>query len=154
MRAATEMHLPHLEATGGLLGSRTLYAAHTTAPVGRRRVARWRRDLAVVGRWCATVPTPIVVGDLNATLDHRPLRVALGGCRCAAGGGLRGLVGTYPARLPRWLGIQIDHVLVPRDAPTSRFVIIDLARSDHRAVLATVRLPGATVACNGSRPGL
>ena len=70
-----------------MLGARTLYAVHTTAPVGRRNVARWRRDLAVLGGWCAATPAPIVVGDLNATLDHPSLRAALGGCRSAAGAG-------------------------------------------------------------------
>jgi endonuclease/exonuclease/phosphatase (EEP) superfamily protein YafD len=142
VRVGTGMRLAHLEATGGVLGARTLYAAHTTAPVRRRNVARWRRDLAVLGGWCAATPAPVVVGDLNATLDHPSLRAALGGCRSAAGAGPRGLIGTFPARLPRALGIQIDHVLVPAAARTTRFEIVDLARSDHRAVLATVLLPG------------
>jgi endonuclease/exonuclease/phosphatase (EEP) superfamily protein YafD len=43
--------------------------------------------------------------------------------------------------VPRWLGIQIDHVLVPADAVTTRFDVLDLAGTDHRAVLARVRLP-------------
>ena len=34
VRAASAMHLAHLEATGGLLGGRTLYAVHPMAPVG------------------------------------------------------------------------------------------------------------------------
>jgi hypothetical protein len=33
-------------------------------------------------------------------------------------------------------------VLVPADAVTTRFEVIDVAGSDHRAVLAGVRLPG------------
>ncbi|HVH21405.1 MAG TPA: endonuclease/exonuclease/phosphatase family protein [Pseudonocardia sp.] len=141
VRVGTGMRLAHLEATGGVLGARTLYAVHTTAPVRRRNVARWRRDLAVLGGWCAATPAPVVVGDLNATSDHPSLREVLGGCRSAAGAGPRGLIGTFPARLPRALGIQIDHVLVPAAARTTRFEIVDLIRSDHRAVLATVRLP-------------
>jgi hypothetical protein len=52
-----------------------------------------------------------MAGDLNATLDNRPLRQALGGCVLAARG-VRGLVSTLPASSPRWFGIQIDHVLV------------------------------------------
>jgi hypothetical protein len=44
--------------------------------------------------------------------------------------------------VPRWLGIQIDHVLVPAEAVTTRFDVLDLAGTDHRAVLARVRLPG------------
>lgn len=140
VRAADGMRIRHLEATGGLLGARTLYAAHTAAPVGRAQTARWRHDLGVLHRWCAAPVAPLVVGDLNATLDHPSLRAALGGCRAAAGGGPRGLTGTFPTRLPHWLGMQIDHVLIPADALTSAFSIIDLPGSDHRAVLATVAL--------------
>ena len=139
VRAASALHLAHLEATGGLLGARTLYAVHTAAPIGRRLTAQWSHDLEVLGRWCAAPVAPVVAGDLNATLDHGPLRSALGGCRGAAGAG-RGLVGTFPTRLPRYLGIQIDHILVPVDASTSRFEIVELPGSDHRGVLATVRL--------------
>ena len=44
-------------------------------------------------------------------------------------------------RCPRALGIQIDHVFVPSGTTTSRFEVMDVAGSDHRAVLAQVRLP-------------
>ena len=89
VRAASAMHLAHLEATGGLLGARTLYAVHTAAPIGRRLTAQWSHDLEVLGHWCAAPVAPIVAGDLNATLDHGPLRAALGGCRSAAGAAAR-----------------------------------------------------------------
>ena len=106
------------------------------------------------GRTCATCspacppvpqtpthPISSPIGGVRPTSDHPSLRAVLGGCRSAAGAGPRGLIGTFPARLPRALGIQIDHVLVPAAARTTRFEIVDLIRSDHRAVLATVRLP-------------
>jgi endonuclease/exonuclease/phosphatase (EEP) superfamily protein YafD len=144
VRAASAMHLPHLEATGGLLGARTLYAVHTAAPMGERLTAQWSHDLEVLGHWCAAPVAPIVAGDLNATLDHGPLRAAMGGC-CGAADAGRGLVGTFPTRLPRCLGIQIDHILVPVDAATSRFEVVELPGSDHRGVLTTVCLPVAPV---------
>jgi len=142
VRRGRGMRLPHLEATGGILGARTLYAVHPTAPMSRRGTAWWRDELALVGRWTAGPVAPLVAGDFNATYDHPALRAALGGCRSAADGTGRGLVGTFPAGAPRWLGIQIDHVLVPADAVTTRFEVLDLAGADHRAVLARVRLPG------------
>jgi endonuclease/exonuclease/phosphatase (EEP) superfamily protein YafD len=142
VRSAVEMRLPHLEATGGILGARTLYAVHPTAPMSERSTAWWQDELALIGSWCAGPVAPLVVGDFNATLDHPALRVALGRCRSAADGTGRGLAGTFPACVPRWLGIQIDHVFVPADAVTTRFDVLDLAGSDHRAVLARVRLPG------------
>jgi endonuclease/exonuclease/phosphatase (EEP) superfamily protein YafD len=142
VRSAGGMRVLHLEVTGGILGARTLYAVHPTAPMSRNSTAWWRDELALIGRWCAGPVAPLVAGDFNATLDHPALRAALGRCRSAAAGTGRGLVGTFPAGVPRWLGIQIDHVLVPADAVTTRFEVLDLTGSDHRAVLARVRLPG------------
>jgi endonuclease/exonuclease/phosphatase (EEP) superfamily protein YafD len=154
VRAASTLWVSHLEVTGGLLGGRTLYAVHPVAPVGPAPTAAWRRDLAVLARWCRAPLPPIVAGDFNATMDHVSFRTALGGCRSAAAGTGRGLIGTFPARLPRWFGIQIDHVLIPADAVTRRFEILDVAGSDHRAVLATVDLPRALVACSSGSAGL
>ena len=65
-----DLRYRHLRATGGILGSRALYAVHTTAPRKPRLAACWRRDLGVVGHWTRKAPAPIVVGDLNATLDN------------------------------------------------------------------------------------
>lgn len=149
VRAGHEMQIPHLEATGGLLGTRTLYAAHTTAPVNQRRTAAWRHDLAVLGRWCGAPLPPLVLGDLNATVDHPALRAALNGCRTAAGGRLRGVTGTFPARLPRALGIHIDHVLIPDNALTCTFSVHQVLGSDHRAVFARVLLVDVPA---GARP--
>ncbi len=140
VRPAGGMRVPHLEATGGILGARTLYAVHPTAPMSRRSTAWWHDELELIGSWCAGPVAPLVAGDFNATLDHPGLRAALGRCRSAADGSGRGLAGTFPAGFPRWLGIQIDHVLVPADAVTTRFDVLDLTGSDHRAVLARVRL--------------
>ena len=141
VRAGTALWVPHLEASGGLLGARTLYAVHTAAPMDPWRSRVWRHEFATVARWCRAPVAPLVVGDLNATLDNSALRAALGPrCRSAATDTGHTLVGTFPAALPRWLGIQIDHILIPDDAVTSRFEIIDLAGTDHRAVLATIRI--------------
>ena len=125
------MRLPHLEVTGGLLADRTLYAAHTTAPARLGTVWEWRRDLRAAARW--TAAGGIVAGDVNATLDHRLLR-AVG--RSAGPSGR----GTWPSGLPRWAGIRIDHVLLPAGVGSSAAAVHDLPGSDHRAVLARVRL--------------
>jgi endonuclease/exonuclease/phosphatase (EEP) superfamily protein YafD len=142
VRSGTGMRLRHLEATGGILGRRSLFAVHTAAPVNRPRTARWLRDLALVEQWCHAPVAPIVVGDFNATLDHSAFRAALGGCRSAAMGTGKGLVGTYPSSAARWAGIQIDHVLVPAGTVTTGFEVLDVEGTDHRGVLARLRLPG------------
>jgi hypothetical protein len=141
VESGDDLRCRHLRATGGVLGRRSLFAVHATAPRDRERAIAWRDDLAVVSRWCRADVAPIVAGDLNATLDHSALRAALHGCRSAATGTGRGLAATYPSSLPRALGIQIDHILVPSATTTSRFEVLDVLGSDHRAVLARIRLP-------------
>ncbi|WP_224392557.1 endonuclease/exonuclease/phosphatase family protein [Pseudonocardia sp. ICBG1293] len=142
VRPGPGMRLPHLEVSGGLLGARTLYAVHTSAPTNPRWTELWAGELALVAGWTRGRPAPVVAGDLNAVVDHRRLRAALGGCVDATDGTGRGLVATFPSSLPRWAGIRIDHVLVPRGSVTRRHVVLETPGSDHRAVLVTVRLPG------------
>lgn len=125
------MRLPHVRVTGGLLGDRELYAVHATAPARLGVVHDWRRDLRTAAGW--TAEGAIVAGDVNATVDHRLLR-AVGRSAGPAG------TGTWPARLPRWAGIRIDHVLLPEGVESSAASVHDVAGSDHRAVLARLRI--------------
>ena len=136
-----EMRHRYLRATGGALGERSFFAVHPEAPMGPMRTARWESDLAHTARWCAESPGPIVAGDFNATADNTAFRAVLRHCRSAADGTGQGLVGTFPAGVPSWCGIQIDHVLVPAGARTTRFAVLPIAGSDHRAVLAGISLP-------------
>jgi len=136
-----EMRHRYLRATGGALGTRSFYAVHPEAPVGPMRTGWWRDDLGHVARWYEESPGSIVAGDFNATADNATFRAVLRRCRSAAEGSGQGLVGTFPANAPWWCGIQIDHILVPREATATRFAILPVAGSDHRAVLAGISLP-------------
>ena len=136
-----EMRHRYLRATGGALGERSFFAVHPEAPMGPTRTAWWESDLAHIARWCAESPGPIVAGDFNATADNTAFRAVLRHGRSAADGTGQGLVGTFPAGVPSWCGIQIDHVLVPARARTTRFAVLPIAGSDHRAVLAGISLP-------------
>ena len=135
------MRLPHLEVSGGLLGGRTLFAVHTAAPVHRRLTAAWNRDLDVIGRWTRGPVAPLVVGDLNATLDHSVLRDGTAGCGDAAAQTGSGLIGTWPNWAPRWLGPQIDHVFSTGGIVADSFSVRDVPGTDHRAIVTTLRLP-------------
>jgi endonuclease/exonuclease/phosphatase (EEP) superfamily protein YafD len=138
-----EMRHRYLRATGGALGRRSFFAVHPEAPMGPMRTARWESDIAHIARWCAESPGPIVAGDFNATADNSAFHAALRHCRSAADGTGKGLVGTFPAGVPTWCGIQIDHVLVPEEARNTSFEVLPIAGSDHRAVLAGISLPTA-----------
>ncbi|MGI5129275.1 endonuclease/exonuclease/phosphatase family protein [Pseudonocardia sp. CA-107938] len=140
-----EVRTQYLRATGGILGERALIAVHTAAPTTVAGTREWRRDLADLARWSHEPVAPIIAGDLNATLDHALLRAVLGPVASASIGSGRGLVGTFPTALrPNWpalIGIHIDHVLVPTGSAVPRYAIVDVPGSDHRAVLARVRIP-------------
>ncbi len=109
------------------------------------RIATWRRvlrDLPRVDRGDGRAH--MLLGDFNASLDHRELRRLLGGddgyvdAADAAG---KGLVATWPTNRRFPPVITIDHVLADPRARVQAFDAYKMKGSDHRAVVATVRVP-------------
>jgi endonuclease/exonuclease/phosphatase (EEP) superfamily protein YafD len=135
-------NFPSVELTGGELGELRFVAFHSVAPTPGE-TADWGRDLATLDRWCANrqIGPAIVAGDFNATLDHSVFRHAITGCADAAERTGEGLAGTWPSRFPRFVGPQIDHVLVTRGITPETLSVVDLPGSDHRAVVSRLRLP-------------
>ena len=133
---------PSVEVTGGGLGALRFVAFHSVAPTPGD-VPQWRSDLATLDRWCANraIGPAIVAGDFNATLDHAVFRDAMVGCVDAAAQTGQGLVGTWNTRWPRWVGAQIDHVLLTGGVSALASSVHDIPGSDHRAVLTRLRLP-------------
>jgi endonuclease/exonuclease/phosphatase (EEP) superfamily protein YafD len=84
----------------------------------------------------------VLAGDFNATLDHSAFRAATEGCTDAGAERGQGLVPTWPTRTPGWLGVQIDHVLSTGGIHAESFAVYPLPGSDHRAILARLRVPG------------
>ncbi|MEU3455788.1 endonuclease/exonuclease/phosphatase family protein [Micromonospora sp. NPDC006766] len=118
-------------------------SAHPAAPWAVHVVPDWRTDLR--GQPAATPRgrLSILAGDFNATLDHAPLRdlIATGyvDAADAAGAGLAGTWGPYDGdRIPP---VTIDHVLADRRIAVRSVAVYALPGSDHRAVLAELRLP-------------
>jgi endonuclease/exonuclease/phosphatase (EEP) superfamily protein YafD len=114
---------------------------HPPKPPSSRGVARWRQELAVL-------PPPgklprIVAGDFNATHDHavfrRVLRLGYADAALEAGDALTPTWG--PAG--KVAVITIDHVLVDRRCAVLASSVHAVPGTDHRAVYAEVRLPGA-----------
>jgi endonuclease/exonuclease/phosphatase (EEP) superfamily protein YafD len=132
---------PYVELSGGALGDLRMVSFHSMAPVPGA-VPQWRSDLALLSQWCAG-PTPaIVAGDFNATMDHSVLRDGTAGCGDAASERGQGLVPTWgPSPRTREIGPQIDHVFATDGIVAETFDVVDIAGSDHRAVLTTLRLP-------------
>ncbi|MCB9550134.1 MAG: endonuclease/exonuclease/phosphatase family protein [Myxococcales bacterium] len=127
-----------------------LLLVHPPPPVSAD-VAAWRdaalADFAVLRRG---LPARVaVLGDLNATPWSRPLVALLAAAdlregRAEAGAGL---APTWPAQLPGFLRIPIDHVLVGGPMTLTRFALGPPNGSDHLPVRATLAVqavaPGA-----------
>jgi endonuclease/exonuclease/phosphatase (EEP) superfamily protein YafD len=133
---------PSVEVSGGGLGTVHFVAFHSIAPTPGE-IPEWSGDLGTLDRWCANrdAGPVIIAGDFNASLDHSVFRNAIHGCTDAAERTGEGLVGTWPTRLPRLLGTQIDHVLITGGVAAETLSVHDIPGSDHRAVLTRLRLP-------------
>jgi endonuclease/exonuclease/phosphatase family metal-dependent hydrolase len=106
----------------------------------------WARDQRTILSAVRTEHPDLVVGDMNATLDHAAIR-ALEGAGLADGAAQAnaGWDPTWPAnglfavaglRLPPV--VEIDHVMVGRRLGVRSFRDVMVQDTDHRAVVATV----------------
>ena len=88
-------------------------------------------------------PLRVLAGDFNATLDHDALRglIARGYVDAADATG-SGLKPTWPVG-KRPPGITIDHVLVDRRIAVRSYGVHEVRGSDHRAIVAELRVPPA-----------
>jgi endonuclease/exonuclease/phosphatase (EEP) superfamily protein YafD len=121
---------------GGPAGT-VVAAVHPRPPYPAATQAQWRADLLALRPLCASAD--VIAGDLNATVDHSPLRAVLGaGCRDAAGDTGQGLRATWRGGPLGWLRPTIDHVLAGRDGRATESGVLRVAGSDHRAVWARV----------------
>jgi endonuclease/exonuclease/phosphatase (EEP) superfamily protein YafD len=114
-----------------------IVAAHPLPPLPGM-FAQWTAGLDWVTDHCAE-PDVIIVGDLNATIDH--FGAALDGCRDAALESGDAASGTWPASAPTWLASPIDHVLVGSAWEVRTASVItatDGAGSDHRPIVAVL----------------
>nr|WP_319462178.1 endonuclease/exonuclease/phosphatase family protein [Micromonospora sp. RTP1Z1] len=120
-------------------------SAHPAAPYAVEVVPDWWTDLRAQPPATPHGRLSVLAGDFNATLDHAPLRalIATGYADAAdqAGAGLAGTWGPYDGDpIPP---VTIDHVLVDHRIAVRSVTVHDVPGSDHRAVLAEIRLPAA-----------
>lgn len=114
---------------------------HPVPPVGAAGRADWRATFR-------TLPRPdgaaahVLLGDFNATLDQPTMRDLLDdGYVDAADAEGRAWVTTWRPDVP--LPLAIDHVLVDRSVGVDRVTVHGVDGSDHRALVADLRLPEA-----------
>lgn len=115
---------------------------HPFPPTRPKKTEIWQRDLESLP---AARPTPgnnlrVLLGDFNATLDHRAFRALLAKDYVDAGRATgNGLKPTWSAN--RIMKLTIDHVLVDSRIAVLSYKTYDLPRSDHDAVVVRVQLP-------------
>lgn len=118
-----------------------LAAVHPFPPLSAQRVSDWRDVLRSLPAPTAGGRPNVLIGDFNATLDHRELRRVLDrGYTDAADATGDGLRPTFPVvrSLPP---ITIDHVLVPDTIGVRRVTSYEVDGSDHRALIVALVLP-------------
>ncbi|MET8907228.1 endonuclease/exonuclease/phosphatase family protein [Micromonospora sp. NPDC004551] len=120
-------------------------SVHPAAPAVVGWVPNWWTDLRAQPPATPEGGLSVLAGDFNATLDHAPLRdlIASGyvDAADAAGAGLSGTWGPYDGDpIPP---VTIDHVLADRRIAVRAVSVHAVPGSDHRAVLAELRLPAA-----------
>ena len=118
-----------------------LVAAHAIAPFGGNRSA-WQRDLDAIRRAAQGRSPVVVVGDLNATWNHRGFRSLLdSGLQDSAAARGRFYDATWPRGLPFVPPLmRLDHVLTGRGAVTVWIRTGNAAGSDHRFVVAKIAI--------------
>lgn len=129
-------------------GKVNLIAAHPHPPTGNAR--HWRSDHAAVrGAAAAAEGRTVIAGDLNATLDHMPMRELDGrGFTDAVDAAGSGWQPTWPASGEvSVLGVGVppllplDHVLVSDGFMVFNTEAVDIPGTDHRALIARLVLP-------------
>ncbi|MFV0134756.1 endonuclease/exonuclease/phosphatase family protein [Streptomyces sp. HMX87] len=122
-----------------------LQLAHPMPPLPDQ-VGVWRAELGALREAAAgAVEGPAVfAGDFNASQDHAAFRRILdtGGLRDAARLAGADRTPTWPSGTTPAFGTQIDHVLVSEDFTARGVRFLDLADTDHRAVLVDLTLHG------------
>src|SRR5205823_1406594 len=119
-------------------------AVHTHPPTRTpTQVARWEADLRLL-------PEPeegllrVLAGDLNATPDHASFRRLLRrGWVDAARVTGQALRPTWAPLRWGWPRLSLDHVLVDPRIGVASFAVVHVPGTDHRALVADLRLPPA-----------
>ncbi|MFD4257176.1 endonuclease/exonuclease/phosphatase family protein [Streptomyces sp. NPDC058534] len=122
-----------------------LQLAHPMPPLPDQ-VGLWRDELdALRDAVAGDRGTPAVVaGDFNASQDHAAFRRILDtGLRDAARLAGADRTVSWPARTAPAFGVQIDHVLVSEDFAARDARFLDLADTDHRALVVDLTLHGS-----------
>ncbi|MBW3080224.1 endonuclease/exonuclease/phosphatase family protein [Bifidobacterium saguinibicoloris] len=126
----------------------TIAAAHTKSPM--RGCAQWSAGIIGLGELAKAEhigdrDIAVVMGDLNASLEHPSFRALLrSGFRDASLTQGRGPSLTFPSWTP-WPRIELDHILATPGVTFHDVEPVRVAGTDHLALTATLRLREARI---------
>jgi endonuclease/exonuclease/phosphatase family metal-dependent hydrolase len=120
-----------------------VFAVHPAYP---RLPVAWHEQLAEIAAHARTDHPDLLLGDFNATSDHRPFRAILAaGYRDAAEQAGSGWQPTWPVRgtarpfgVPLPPSVAIDHVLVGSHLVATSTGTVVVGGTDHKSLVATV----------------
>ena len=119
-----------------------LFAVHPRAPLRPGNMDEWEGDLEALPAATPRGAVRILAGDFNSTLDHAALRRLLGaGYEDSAEQVGSGLRATWPSNRRFPPPVTIDHVLADERCGVRSARVVEVPRSDHRAVIAELVLP-------------
>ncbi|MEV6298558.1 endonuclease/exonuclease/phosphatase family protein [Actinoplanes sp. NPDC051861] len=121
-------------------------SAHPLAPAATSMLPGWRADLREQPAADPDATPKILLGDFNATLDHKRLRDLIAtGYRDAADTVGEGLVGSWgPYDGDPIPPVTIDHVLVDKRIGVRKVSTHAVTDSDHRSLIASLTVPAAS----------
>ncbi|GAA1631717.1 endonuclease/exonuclease/phosphatase family protein [Actinoplanes couchii] len=125
-------------------GAVYIESVHPLAPHSMDVVSGWSTDLREQVPAAGGIPK-ILMGDFNATLDHKQLRdVIATGYRDAAAAVGKGWIGTWgPYDGDPIPPVTIDHVLADERIGVKDLYVLVLQDSDHHALVAELTVPAA-----------
>ena len=132
-------------AVPGVTGGVHLTAVHIDSP-RPGHTPYWRQELRQLGGLRPALPGPplaVLLGDFNASQDHREFRDLLAtGLTDAAQAAGKGLAPTWPANSQVPPFVALDHVLVSPGIGILDFATFTVHGTDHTAVVAELSLDG------------
>jgi endonuclease/exonuclease/phosphatase family metal-dependent hydrolase len=129
----------------GAAGGIQLTAIHIASP-RPGNIPTWRQELRQLGQARQDLPgsvPAILLGDFNASYDHREFRDLLAtGFTDAAQAVGKGMTPTWPAGSMVPAFVALDHVLVTAGIGIGSYATVAVPGTDHAGVVAELVLPG------------
>ncbi|GLY03693.1 endonuclease [Actinoplanes sp. NBRC 101535] len=145
-RGAGGMQQAHATLQVPGIGPVYVESVHPLAPAHPSMLDGWAVDLRDQVAADPHGMPRILLGDFNATLDHKLVRDLIAtGYRDAAATTGKGLIGTWgPYDSDPIPPVTIDHVLVDERIGVDGYEVHGVTKSDHRAIIAGLTLPAAS----------